>query len=52
MSMNKKDAVAEYKAAQAELEAVSRRDRAETDEYLRANDRVAEAAENVSWWRR
>ncbi|MCI2423969.1 hypothetical protein MOQ72_41880 [Saccharopolyspora sp. K220] len=52
MSKNENPAVAEYEAAKAELEEVSKRDRAETDAYLAANDRVAEAARNVSWWRR
>lgn len=41
-----------YKAAKAELERVSRRDKTETDAYLKANDEVAKTAKNVSWWRR
>ncbi|MBQ0924610.1 hypothetical protein [Saccharopolyspora endophytica] len=41
-----------YNKAKAELERVSRRDRTETDDYLAANDAVAEAAKNVSWLRR
>lgn len=35
----KKDAIAEHRAARAELEEISRRDRAETEKH-------------VSWWRR
>lgn len=48
----KKDAIAEHRAARAELEEISRRDRAETEEYLAANSRVAEAEQHVPWWRR
>lgn len=41
-----------YKAAKAELERVSKRDREETDEFLAANHAVIEAEKNVPWWRR
>lgn len=42
----------EYRAARRELERISRRDRTETDDYLAANSRVAEAERRVPWWRR
>ncbi len=42
----------ELTAAREELEQVSRRDGEETDAYLKANDRVAEAERRVSWWNR
>lgn len=42
----------EIKDAREDLERVSKRDRAETDAYLRANQRVAEAEGNRSWWKR
>lgn len=45
-------AIKEHKEARAELERISRRDRAETDAFLDANDRVIAAEKNVSWWRR
>lgn len=47
-----KDAIAEYENAQRDLERVSQRDGAETADYRRANDRVAEAEKNVGWLRR
>lgn len=43
---------AKHRAAKDELERVSKRDRSETDDYLAANKRVAEAEKHVSWWRR
>ena len=46
------NAVREYKAAKAELERVSRRDPDETDDFLKANRRVAEAKKSVPWVRR
>ncbi len=52
MSKNKKQARDEHKNAKAELERVSKRDRAETDAYLKANKRVAETEKHVPWWRR
>jgi len=45
-------AVQEHKDARRDLERVSRKDKAETDRYLRANDRVIAAEKNISWWRR
>jgi len=45
-------AVADHKAAREELDRVSRRDRAETDDVLAANRRVVETEQNVPWWRR
>lgn len=42
----------EIQDARAELEAVSKRDKSETQDYLRANRRVAEAEGNRSWWMR
>ncbi|RAN92673.1 hypothetical protein GAR05_06165 [Micromonospora saelicesensis] len=45
-------AIKEHKDARAELERVSRRDRAETDAFLDANDRVIAAEKNVPWYRR
>jgi hypothetical protein len=41
-----------YKAARANLEHVSKRDREETDAYLEANQAVIEAEKNIPWWRR
>lgn len=52
MGKDKKAANREYAEAKAELERITKRDRAETDAYLAANDRVAAAAKSVSWWRR
>lgn len=49
---DKKDAIREHKAARAELERVSKRDREETDAYLVANQRVIDAEKNVPWYRR
>lgn len=49
---NSKDAITEHKAAKADLEQVSKRDRAETEDYHRANQRVADTEQNVSWFRR
>ncbi len=46
------DAVAEHQAAKDELERVARRDGAETEDYHRANERVAESEKDVSWFRR
>lgn len=48
----KKQAIANHQAAKAELERVSKRDRAETDAYLAANSEVAETVKHVPWWRR
>ncbi|MFE9192075.1 hypothetical protein ACFYL6_20965 [Micromonospora sp. NPDC007208] len=45
-------AIQEHKDARAELERISRRDRAETDAFLDANDRVIAAEKNVPWYRR
>lgn len=42
----------EYAAAQKQLAEVSKRDQAETSDYLDANQKAAEAAANVSWWKR
>lgn len=39
--MGKPGAVAEHRAARAELDAVAKRDREETPEFLAANSRVA-----------
>ncbi len=50
--MSKNPNLDEYRAARADLDRISRRDRTETDAYLAANDRVAEAERNVPWWRR
>ena len=52
MSQNRRQANEDYKPAKAELERISRRDKTETDDYLKANDAVVEAAKHVSWWRR
>lgn len=49
---SKSEADREYANAKADLEEISKRDRAETDAYLAANDRVAKAEQNVPWWRR
>jgi hypothetical protein len=46
----RKAAAAELRAARAELERVSRRDREETEDYFRANARVVEAEKHVPWW--
>ncbi|SDP87971.1 hypothetical protein SAMN04487905_111154 [Actinopolyspora xinjiangensis] len=48
----KKAAIDEYRQAKAELDRISRRDGYESDDYLTANQRVAEAAEHVPWYRR
>ncbi|MFI6238322.1 hypothetical protein ACIBEF_00420 [Micromonospora sp. NPDC050795] len=45
-------AIKEHKDARAELERISRRDRAETDAFLDANDRVIAAEKNIPWYRR
>lgn len=42
----------EHKSAQQDLERVTRRDQAETPDYERANQRVAEAEKRVGWFRR
>ena len=52
MGKDKKQAIADHKAAKAELERVSKRDRAETDAYLAANRRVIETEKDVPWYRR
>lgn len=49
---DRKRAIAEYWNAMDELERISKRDRYESDDYLAANKRVAEAEKHVSWWRR
>ena len=49
---SKSDADREYANAKQQLEEVSKRDRYESDDYLAANDRVAEAEQHVSWWKR
>lgn len=41
-----------YKAARAELERISERDREETDDYLAANHAVIEAEKKLPWWQR
>lgn len=55
--MTDKDAVARYKTALQNLHDNQRAEQAsgidyETDEYLRLNREVNEAAKDVSWWRR
>lgn len=52
MSKKNAQAIAEHKDARAELELISKRDRAETDAYIAANSRVAETEKNVPFWRR
>jgi len=47
-----KQAVQEHKAARANLERVSARDRTESDAYLAANRRVIETEQKVSVFRR
>lgn len=49
---DRKQAIEDYQAKRAELERISKRDRAETDEYHAANQAVAEAEKNVPFWRR
>lgn len=48
--------IEEHRAARRDLDETSRRDRQagrqETEESNRANQRVADAEKNVSWWRR
>jgi hypothetical protein len=51
------DAMAEYRAARTELQAIAERDEAagvdwETDEFLEANARVRRAEQNIPRWRR
>ncbi len=51
------DAMAEYRAARAELQAIAERDEAagvdwETDEFLEANARVHKAEQDIPRWRR
>ena len=41
-----------YAEAREELERIGQEDRAETDRWLRANRRVAEAEKRVPWWQR
>lgn len=41
-----------YKAARAELERISRRDRCETDEFIAANRAVIKAEKKLPWWQR
>lgn len=57
MAKDKKAAIAEHKAARAELDAIAERDkrtgnREETPEYLAANSRVLETEKRVPWYRR
>ncbi len=55
MAKNDRAAKAEMKAARKALTDAHSRDRhnrAQSDECVRANDRVIEAEKNVSWWRR
>ena len=52
MREDRQQAIADHREALAELERVSRRDRAETDDYLAANRRVIETEKNVPWYRR
>lgn len=53
MSMSsKKHAIEDYRAKRAELEQISKRDRAETEEYHAANKAVADAEKRVPFWRR
>lgn len=49
---DRKQAIADYQTKRDELERITRRDRAETDDYHQANQAVAEAAKNVPFWRR
>lgn len=56
---NGDDAVEELRSAREDLEDYGRHQRErggldadETPEYYRLNDRVYEARQNVSWWRR
>ncbi len=42
----------EIRDARADLENVSKRDKTETEDYHRANQRVAQAEGNRSWWKR
>jgi hypothetical protein len=46
------EARAQHSAAKAELDRISRRDRCESDDYLDANDRVAQAEKALPCWRR
>jgi hypothetical protein len=57
MAKNDEAARREMKAARRALDeeaarARRARNREETDEYLRLNNRVIQAEKNVSWWRR
>lgn len=57
MAKDKKAAVAEWKAAKRDLDAIADRDRRagnrdETPEYLAANDRADKAFRELPWWRR
>jgi hypothetical protein len=48
----RKQAIADHKAARAELERISKRDGAETDEWLAANSRAIQTEANVPFYRR
>lgn len=50
-SRNSED-IETYREAKEELERVSRRDGYESDDYIEANDAVADAEKNVPWYRR
>ena len=55
MAKNDEAAKSEMKAARTALDAAHRQDRnsrRQSDECTAANSRVADAEENVSWWRR
>lgn len=52
MSNDIKALIAEYREAKAELERISKRDRYESNDYLRQNRRVAELEQQIPWHRR
>lgn len=49
---SRQQANAEHKTAKQHLEQVSRRDGEETEDYLAANQQVAQTEKRVSFWRR
>lgn len=49
---DRKQAIADHKAAKQHLAEVSQRDQAETNDYLAANAEVAATEKQVPWWRR